>query len=154
MKKRFRFIGLFFVLALIVIQFFHPERNLGVRGGPNDIAAHYAVPQDVQAVLVNACYNCHSNHTDYPWYADIQPIGWWLNHHVREAKGALNFSEFGTYRAKRAARKFDAIIDQVEQGDMPLRSYTWTHAEARLTGAQKALITGWAQTLHNKISPE
>jgi hypothetical protein len=66
MKKRFRFIGLVLVLVLTVIQFFHAQRNLGTRDGPNDIAAHYAVPKDVQAVLVNACYNCHSNHTDYP----------------------------------------------------------------------------------------
>jgi hypothetical protein len=73
---------------------------------------------------------------------------------VREAKGELNFSEFGTYRAKRAARKFAAIIDQVEQGDMPLRSYTWMHAEARLTEAQKKLLTTWTQALHDKITPE
>lgn len=111
MKKRFRFIGLVFVLVLTAIQFLPAQRNLGTRSGPNDITAHYAAPKDVQTVLVNACYNCHSNHTDYPWYANVQPVGWWLNHHVREAKGELNFSEFGTYRAERAARKFAAIID-------------------------------------------
>jgi hypothetical protein len=42
----------------------------------------------------------------------------------------------------------------VEQGDMPLRSYTWMHAEARLTGAQKKRLTAWAQALHDKITPE
>jgi len=154
MKKRFRFIGLVWVLVLTVIQFFPARRNLGAHGGPSDIAAHYAVPKEVQAVLVNARYNCHSNHTDYPWYAAVQPVGWWLNHHVREARGDLNFSEFGAYRAKQAARKLAAIIDQVEQGGMPPRSYTWMHAEARLTGAQKKLLTAWAQALHDKITPE
>jgi hypothetical protein len=154
MKKRFRFIGLVLVPVLTVIQFFPARRNLGARGGAGDIAAHYAVPKEVQTVLVNACYNCHSNHTDYPWYADIQPVGGWLNHHVREAKGDLNFSEFAAYPAKRAARKLAAIVDQVEQGDMPLRSYTWMHAEARLTGAQKKRLTAWAQALHDKITPE
>ena len=154
MKKRFRFIGLVSVLVLTFIQFFPAQRNLGDRGGSNDIAAHYAVPKDVQTILVNACYNCHSNHTDYPWYVDVQPVGWWLNHHVREAKVELNFSEFGTYGAKRAARKFAAIIDQVEPGDMPLRSYTWMHTEARLPGVQKKLLTVWAQALHDKIAPE
>ena len=154
MKKRLPLLGLALGASLIVLQFFHPERNLGTAGGPDDITARFAVPPDVQTVLANACYDCHSNRTRYPWYASVQPVGWWLAHHISEARGELNFSEFGTYGAKRAARKLDAIVDQVEQRDMPLRSYTWMQPAARLTAAQRKLITGWAQTLHDKIAPE
>ena len=153
-KKPFHVCGAGLVLVLAAIQFFHPERNLGATGGPDDITPRFAVPPDVQTVLANACYDCHSNRTRYPWYANVQPVGWWLAHHISEARGELNFSEFGTYSAKRAARKLAAIIDQVEQGDMPLRSYTWMHPAARLTAAQRKLLTGWAQTLHDKIAPE
>jgi hypothetical protein len=154
MKKRFRFIGLVFVLVLTVIQFLHPEQNLGTTVGPDDITTRFASPPDVQTVLAHACYDCHSNRTRYPWYANVPPVGWWLAHHINEAKGELNFSEFGAYRTKRAARKLVAIIHQVEQGDMPQRSYTWMHPAARLTAAQRKLITSSAQTLHDKISPE
>lgn len=142
------------VLVLVAIQFFHPVRKLGPVGGLDDITARFAVPPDVQTVLANACYDCHSNRTRYPWYANVQPVGWWLAHHINEARGELNFSKFATYSSRRAARKLDAIIDQVEQGDMPLRSYTWMHPAARLTAAQRKLITGWAQALHDKIAPE
>ncbi len=154
MKKPFRVYGAGLVLVLAAIQFFHPEQNLGTTGGPDDITTRFAVPPDVQTVLAHACYDCHSNRTRYPWYANVQPVGWWLAHHINEARGELNFSEFGAYDTKRAARRLATIIDQVEQGDMPLRSYTWMHPTARLTAAQKKLITGWAQSLHDKISPE
>ena len=154
MNKSFRVCGAGLVLVLAAIQFFHPVRTLGTSGGPDDITSRFAVPPDVQTVLADACYDCHSNRTRYPWYANVQPVGWWLAHHINEARGELNFSEFGAYNAKRAARKLDAIIDQVEQGAMPLRSYTWLHPAARLTVAQRKLITEWAQTLHDKITPE
>jgi hypothetical protein len=154
MKKRLRLVARALVFLLVVIQFFHPEQNLGSSGGPNGIATRFAVPAEMHTLLANACYDCHSNHTRYPWYARVQPVGWWLNHHVCEAKGELNFSEFGAYTAKRCARKLDAIVHEVEQGDMPLRSYAWMHPEARLTAVQRKLITDWAESLHNKIAPE
>lgn len=154
MKKRLRLMALALVFLLVVIQFFHSEQNLGPAEGPNGITARLAVPADIRTLLANACYDCHSNHTRYPWYARVQPVGWWLNHDVREAKGELNFSEFGAYTAKRSARKLDAIVKQVERGDMPLHSYAWMHPEARLTAAQRKLITTWAETLHGKIVPE
>ena len=154
MKKPYHVCGAGLVLVLAAIQFIHPQRNLGPAGGSDDSTSRLAVPPDVQAVLADACYDCHSNRTRYPWYANVQPVGWWLAHHISEARGELNFSEFGTYSAKRAARKLDAIIDQVEQGDMPLRSYTWMHPAARLTAAQRKLITSWVQTLHDKIAPK
>jgi hypothetical protein len=153
-KKPFRVCGAGLVLVLAAIQFFHPKQNLGTTGGPDDITTRFPVPPDVQAVLAHACYDCHSNRTRYPWYANVQPVGWWLAHHINKARGGLNFSEFGVYPAKRSARKLAAIINQVKQGDMPLRSYTWMHPAARLTAAQKTLLTGWAKTLHDQLAPE
>ena len=154
MKKRLRLAGLVLVVLLGVIQFFPPKRNLRSTGGPNDVATRFGVPADVQPLLAGACYDCHSNRTRYPWYARVQPVGWWLNHHVHQGRRELNFSEFGAYPAKRAARKLDAIVDEVEHGDMPLHSYTWMHPDARLTAAQRKLITTWADALHDKIQPE
>ncbi|MFA5057959.1 MAG: heme-binding domain-containing protein [Opitutaceae bacterium] len=154
MKNRFRLAAVVLAVLLIGIQFLHPERNLGITGGPNDIAVRFVVPDNVHAVLTKACYDCHSNYTRYPWYAGVQPVAWWMSHHVHEAKRELNFSEFGSYSVKRTARKLDAIVDEVERGDMPLISYTWMHPEARLTAAQRKLLTDWAQALHDQIVPE
>ncbi len=150
---RLRFLGPAAAAVAILIQFFPPRRNLGVADGPNEIARKYAVPPAVHTLLTDACYNCHSNHTDYPWYASVQPVGWWLADHVNSGKRHVNFSEFGAYAPHQAARKLDSIADQVDEGGMPLRSYTWMHPRARLTARQRDLIVDWAQQLHDQLDP-
>ncbi len=151
MKKRLPLLGLALGTVLIGIQFFPARRNLGTRDSPEDIAAHYAVPAEVRTLLVEACYDCHSDRTNYPKYASLQPVGWWLGHHVNEGKSHLNFSRFGAYGPRQAARKLDALANEVDGGDMPLWSYTWMHPPARLTAAQRAKIVDWAQALHDRL---
>lgn len=148
-----RKIALGCVVLLAAAQLVRPEKNLSAASGPNDIAVKHPVPPKVLAVLHRACYDCHSNHTRYPWYAEVQPAGWWLNWHVSEGKRHLNFSEFGAYPAKRAGKKLDELIDEVEQHTMPLRSYTWVHRDARLTPEEVKLLTAWAEDLHDGLAP-
>jgi hypothetical protein len=142
-----------FVL-IIVAQFFRSEKNLGVTGGPNDLTVKYAVPGPVKDLLQRACYDCHSNRTRYPWYSEIQPVGWWLAQHVSEAKNNLNFSEFGAYPAKRMVTRLEQISEDVSEKAMPLPSYTWAHPDARLTAEEIKLLTDWAESLHDEIAPE
>lgn len=142
----FRKILLLLVAALVIIQFFHPEKNLaGNSDTPNtDISKVMDIPDNVQDILQNSCYDCHSNNTNYPWYAEIQPVGWWLDHHINEGKSEMNFNEFASYSPRRQFRKLEEIIEQVKEGEMPLRSYTIVHKSAALGNEQKALITAWA----------
>ena len=140
-------------LLLAAAQFVRPAKNLAVPAGPDDISARHPVPARVLTVLQRACYDCHSNHTRYPWYAEVQPVGWWLGSHIKEAKRHLNFSEFGTYTAKRAGNKLEQISDEVEDHKMPLPSYTWLHPEARLTPEEIKLLLDWAESLRDEISP-
>ncbi len=132
------------IAALVVGQFFRPERNSGLAVGPNFIGTKHPIPAATAQVLERACYDCHSNHTNYPWYANVQPIGWWLAWHVKDGKRHFNFSEFTTYNDKRAGRKLQEVSDEVREGGMPLSSYTLAHPEARLTPEEKKLITDWA----------
>ena len=140
------------LFALIAIaQFIRPAKNVSAAAGPNDISAKYPVPADVSALLKRACYDCHSNNTNYPWYAEVQPSGWWLASHVNDGKRHLNFSEFAAYTPKRAKTKAGEIVDEVEEKKMPLKSYTWMHPEARLTVEEIKLIIAWAEDLEAKI---
>jgi len=102
-------------------------------------------------LLQTACYDCHSNHTKYPWYAEVNPVGLWLNSHIKDGKEELNFSEFATYTAKRKAHKLGKISETVEKHDMPLNSYLWIHTEARLTDAQRHMIIQWADSAKAQI---
>ena len=128
--------------ALVVIQFFHPSKNEGSADGPNAMA----MPADVRNILETSCYDCHSNHTNYPWYNNIQPVAWWLNDHVNEGKREINFSEFNTYKLKRKIKKMKEIREQLEEGEMPLSSYTLIHSNAKLTEAQKTRLLAWVDS--------
>jgi hypothetical protein len=148
MKKK---IAWFLLIALIVIQFIKPAKNQSTQKSANDISTLAAVPANVQAVLDKACNDCHSNNTRYPWYSNIQPIAWWLAHHVDEGKGELNFSEFASYSPKKQAHKLEETIEMVKEGEMPLDSYTWTHKDAILTTEEKLAISAWADELRKSI---
>ena len=144
MKKK---IGLGLIAVLVIIQFVRPTRNISTGESPNEISKYYEVPADIHAVVKKSCYDCHSNNTAYPWYTNIQPVGWWLQDHVNEGKGELNFDEFGTYEQKKAKHKFEEIEEVVREGEMPLDSYTLIHRDTKLTPEQSASIAAWAGAL-------
>src|SRR5262245_36924782 len=124
MKKLFRRTALVLVALLCAAQFWRPARNESVASGPNDLSVKHPAPAKVQALLQRACYDCHSNRTAYPWYAEVQPVRWWLDCHIDHGKQDLNFSEFGAYTSKQAVRRLDAIVEEVSDKRMPLKSYT------------------------------
>ena len=153
MKKIIKSIALLLFAALIIIQFFRLEKNLSAIDGPeaNDISKVYPVPQEVASILETSCYDCHSNNTHYPWYANFQPVAWWLADHIKEGKKEINFSEFASYRIGRQYRKLEEIKKQVEEGEMPLQSYTIIHGDAKLSAAQKEILSQWASTIRDSI---
>jgi len=140
------------LVALVIIQFFKPARNISSEKSPNDITNKYAVPASVQEILKTSCYDCHSNNTVYPWYANIQPVAWWLADHVNEGKNELNFSEFLTYSPKKAHHKLEEVNEMVKEGEMPLQSYTIIHQNAKLSEPQKLEIATWADGLMKEIA--
>lgn len=138
-------IAVVLLVVFLGLQFYRPAKNLSAAPSPNDILLRHPASPEVSAVLKRACYDCHSNNTVYPWYAEVQPVRWWLDSHINDGKRHLNFSEFGTYSKKRAADKLEEIIDEVEQKQMPLPSYTWAHPEARLTPDEIKALVAWAE---------
>jgi hypothetical protein len=141
------------VIILAAIQLIRPAKNLAPVPGPNDITVRLSVPPDVQPLLHSACYDCHSNNTRYPWYAEVEPIGWLLASHVRDGKRHLNFSEFATYPRQRAVLKLENAIDEVTDHGMPLLSYRLIHGDARLSPAQIKLLTDWANAARRQLAP-
>lgn len=141
--------------VLVIIQFIHPDKTVS-DDTSHDITTAYDVPENVQLILASACNDCHSNKTTYPWYSKLQPVDWWLSHHVNEGRRELNFSTFTTRRIAVQNHKLEEIIETVKEKEMPLPSYTWLglHPEANLTDDQRATITTWAQaqmdTLKNR----
>jgi hypothetical protein len=139
------------LVVLIIIQFIHPKKNIAAERTPQHIENIYPVPADVRQILSRACYDCHSDSTRYPWYARLQPVAWWLDHHIDEGKNELNFSQFGTYEAKRQAHKLEEVTEMVNEHHMPLESYEWMHSDAKLTAEEMKTLTTWADGLRGQI---
>lgn len=139
------------LIIFALIQFIRPPKNKSQGISDKDISTLYPMPDSIKSILEVACNDCHSNNTRYPWYAEIQPVAWWLNDHVIEGKKALNFSEFTKYRIRKQYIKFDEINELVKDNQMPLESYTWIHKDAKLNKQQKLAIMNWTTTIRDSI---
>jgi len=136
------------LVVFIAMQFVRLSPNKGDLHGANEMSKKYNVPAEVQGILQQSCYDCHSNNTEYPWYTNVQPIGWWIQtSHVNDGKRHLNFSEFSSYPEKRAKKKIEEIADEIREGGMPLGSYTFIHRHAVLTPQQSKTLIDWAESL-------
>lgn len=129
---------------LIVLQFFQIDKTNPETDPSKDFFTLVGdAPEDVAYLVKTVCYDCHSHETKYPWYTYIAPINWWIKDHINHGREKLNFSTFGDYPARRAAHKLEECYEEIENGKMPLKSYTWMHTEARLTPQQETLLINW-----------
>jgi len=150
--SRIKKILLGLLIVVIAIQFIQPAHNKNGQVIATDISKIYSLPQSVQATLKTACYDCHSNNTNYPWYTNIQPVGWMMARHIKEGKEELNLSEFGSYSERRQLSKLRSIENSIKDGSMPISSYTIIHKNARLTKEEKAQIIDWAKIIRDSLA--
>ena len=143
----FKKIMLVLLLVLVIIQFIHPKKNKAEGVQPNYIGSSFAIPADVKTILGKACNDCHSNNTAYPWYSKIQPVDWWMNNHIVDGKKGINFDEYTNKSLRYQYHKMEEVIEMIEDGKMPLNSYTWIHKDAILTAGEKAKLIGWANSI-------
>jgi len=143
---------LFFAIGVLVIQFFRPTKNINNLNTQKDISKVVEVPKNIKHILKIACYDCHSNHTEYPWYAEIMPIGYLLKFHINEGKEHVNFSEFGKYSEKQQNKKLEDIEEEITDHEMPLAPYTFIHKEAKLTEEQIQQLLNWTKDAKETIN--
>lgn len=124
-------------IALIAIQIY----PVGRENPP--VESDLDAPADVKAILKRACYDCHSNETNWNWYAYIAPVSWLIVSDVKEGRGHLNFSVWGQYSEKKRRHKAGEIMDEINGGEMPLASYVRMHSEAKLGVADIEILKRW-----------
>jgi hypothetical protein len=98
----------------------------------------------VKAVLRRACYDCHSNETEWPWYSHIAPFSWGIANHVREGRANLNFSTWDRYSTQQQVQKLKESWVATAEGDMPPWFYLPIHRDARLSPDDRVLLRQWA----------
>ena len=132
-------------IVLVISQFFSPDKNNGDIATVAAFIVETNPPEEVKNILETTCFDCHSAKTTYPWYNAITPVNYWLDEHIQDGKKHLNFSKWNTYSLKKKEHKMDELHEEVEAGEMPLNSYTWTHSEANLSPAQIAAVVAWGK---------
>jgi len=146
-----KIIVIILLVAFVGIQFIPTTRNQSDTVPSTDFMLVNNVPKTIQKKLQVSCYDCHSNNTQYPWYNKIQPAAWFLEDHIKEGKAELNFSEWDSLSNRRKKSKLRSIIKQIENGEMPLGSYTLIHSDATFSETEKQEIIQWVEHLKDSI---
>ncbi len=149
MKKHFTLKKsvLFVALLLLILQLFTIDKTTKPVDATKDFISVTNSNIEVAHLLKIACYDCHSNQPNYPWYTSVAPISWWIKHHINEGLHHLNFSEWQTFSVKKQNHKLDECVEMIEEEAMPMQTYTWMHGEAKLNDAQRLLLVNWFKAI-------
>lgn len=131
--------AIFIIVAIFAImQFIQVEKKNKVVDPNLEIKA----PENIMTMFKNACYDCHSYQTNWPWYSNIAPFSWIISDHVENGRRALNFSTWEEYSSEDKKKKMKEIF-RTAYASMPLSSYIKLHEEADLTREQRTEIREW-----------
>ncbi|MEO7081470.1 MAG: heme-binding domain-containing protein [Flavobacteriales bacterium] len=137
MIKRILYIALgIFVLA----QFVQPDRSVPVVDPALDMLQMTGAPADIQQMVVGACYDCHSYQVQYPVWAYITPVNFWVQEHINEGREEVNYSRWDQFAGTKDASKSGKTV---AKGEMPPPNYAAMHGHAQLTAAQKEQLVAW-----------
>ena len=142
------------LILFIGIQFIRIDRTNPKVVKKNDFIAMTKPDKDIEGMIRSACYDCHSNETEHPWYTNIAPVSWWIGNHIKEGREHLNFSEWAKYSEEAKNHKLHECEEELEEGKMPLDSYTWTHGDAKLSKKQKEKLAEWFEDQMTSESEE
>ena len=149
MKKK---IALGVLILLVLVQFIPVDTSNPAIDKQKDFITVTKAPEEVAHILKTSCYDCHSNETAYPWYFKVAPVSWWLKHHINEGREELNFSTWADFSTKRKDKKMKESIKMVQEGEMPMGSYTLVHKEAVINEAQQKTLVDWFTVLRTMNS--
>ena len=144
LKKWSKRIGYFLLFVVIIIQFVPSNLESSTDYDPGNImlADDHAFQAD--SLLIQNCMDCHSNHLIKPWYFGIRPLTFIFAHHVKEGREHLNFDDWSKMDRKEQLHSLEECIEEVEEGHMPLKSYTYTHG--KLSNEDRERLIKWFES--------
>ncbi len=124
------------VVLITAIQFIRPDFT-----NPDiDSNLELHASDEVMAILKTSCYDCHSNESKYPWYADLAPASWILADNINSGRKAINFSQYRDIPSDIKKERLERSIQLIDNLRMPKGSYLMMHEYARLDDAQKEIL--------------
>ena len=151
-QKILKWLTIVVVVVLIGLQVVRPARTNPTVDQSQTIHARQQVNPQVAAILDRSCQDCHSNTTRWPWYSNVAPVSWFVIDHVNHARSHLNFSEWGRLDNRQAAKKLEEMCEEVEDGEMPLASYTRIHWNAKISPEDVKTLCDWSAAERARIA--
>lgn len=139
------------LFVFVLIQFWRPTRSNPPVDQSLALQAHQQVSTQIAGILDRSCQDCHANTTRWPWYTNVAPVSWFIADHVNEGRKQLNLSEWGKLPPNRRQKKLQEICEQVEEGFMPLNTYTPLHPGSKLSSEDVKLLCDWTNAERNRI---
>lgn len=139
MGKKLKYTVYSIIVLFVVIQFIPVNTN----NPSSDENLELKAPVAVKNILLNSCYDCHSNKTNWPFYSKIAPVSWLVSSDVSNGRNRLNFSEWFTLSEQVRARKKAGMIEEIMDNEMPLALYTFIHPDSKLSDEQKQILKNW-----------
>src|ERR1043166_5733825 len=152
MRRVLKIIAILLVVLVVGIQAIRPARTNPPIDESQTINAKTQMTPEVAAIFDRSCRDCHSNKTVWPWYTNVAPLSWWLSNHVSDGRRSLNMSEWGKLPNDRQDRKLRQVCDEVQDGVMPLSSYTQMHPQAKLSDADKKTLWDWIEKERQRLA--
>jgi hypothetical protein len=135
-------------LVFAGIQFWQPE----ITNPP--VTGNLKVPHQVETILRNSCFACHSNETNLSWYDKIVPVSWLVVQHIKEGRSGLNFSNWDQLAPADQKAKLWESVNQIDQGAMPLSSYTLAHPQAKISQQDLKVLKDYIWNLKVNNTPQ
>ncbi len=150
--KIIKWLAVAVVVVLIGLQFVRPARTNPQVDPSQTIHARQQVTPQVAAILDRSCQDCHSNSSRWPWYSNVAPVSWFVIDHVNHGRSHLNLSEWGLLDNRKASKKLEEICEEVQDGEMPLESYTYIHWSAKLSPEDVKTLCEWTAAERSRIA--
>ena len=98
-------------------------------------------------LFFRACSDCHSNGTQWPWYSNIAPVSWLIQHDVDEGRKHFNISLWGLQKKNKGHES----AEEIAKKKMPPWFYLIPHPDAKLSENEtQEMIKGLAATFGGK----
>ncbi len=130
-------------IIFILIQFIRIDKTNPDYDLKNDFINIKNPPKEIAVMIQTSCYDCHSNQSKYPWYANVAPVSWFLKNHINEARDYFNFSEWNSLSAKDKKHILEECAEEVEEGEMPMKTYLLMHSKAKLSAKQRSILVNF-----------
>jgi hypothetical protein len=141
-KKISLSIGIILVIG-VAIQFIAAD----IKNPP--VTGSLMAPERVMEIYSRACYDCHSNETNFRWYDRIAPVSWKVAKDVNEARKRLNFSEWDKLSTSDRNTILWETVNVLVAGKMPLRNYATLHPDANISKADIDILKKFVNSLPN-----